>query len=87
MLAARLVLELGNIYDLIPLVFHALAVSGVFKGGYWAMPLSGKKSVFNKRKNRKTWLAPYIYLFKQFSQAFKCGHKLILVDSSHMKRL
>ena len=63
MSAARLITGARK-YDLIPLVLHVLAVSGaVFKGGYWAMPLSAKKSVFNKRKNRKTWLAPlFIHL-------------------------
>ena len=49
-------------------------------------PFRAKKSVFNKRKKRKTWLASFIYLFKQFFEAFKCGHKLILVDSSYRKR-
>ena len=55
-------------------------VSGVFNGA--------KKSVFDKRKNRKTWLSPIcIYSSKQFFQAFKCGHRLILVDSFCRKRL
>ena len=34
--------------------------------------LRPKKSVFDKRKNRKKWLALFVYLFKQFFQAFKC---------------
>ena len=32
--------------------------------------LAKKKSVFNKKKY-ETWLAPFIYLFKKFFQAFK----------------
>ena len=45
MSAARLVTRARK-YDLIPLVLHVLAVSGVFKWGYWAMPLSAKKICF-----------------------------------------
>ena len=45
MSAARLVTGARK-YDLEPLVLHVLSVSGVFKGGYWAMPLSAKKISF-----------------------------------------
>ena len=43
--AARLVTGARK-YDLIPLVLHVLAASGVLKGGHWAMPLSAKKISF-----------------------------------------
>ena len=54
-MAARLVTGARK-YDLIPLVLHVLAASGVFEGATVRdMPLLAKKSVSsNKRKNRKT---------------------------------
>ena len=59
--AARLVMGAQK-YDHIPLVLHVLPVA-YSKGAIGLCPLRPKKSVFDKRKNRKTWLAPlFIYL-------------------------
>ena len=44
-------------------------------GAIGPCPFRPKKSVFDKRKKKKIgkkWLALFVYLFKQFFQAFKC---------------
>ena len=60
----RLVTGARKLLPCIPLVLHVLAASGLFK--------RPKNQVFNKRKNRKTWLALYFIDLKTFFQAFKC---------------
>ena len=72
-------------YDLIPLVLHVLAVSGVFKGGYWAMPHSAKKkSVLNKRKKIGKYGLPSLFIHLNHSSKHS-NVDLILVDSSCRK--
>ena len=62
MSAARLVTGARK-YDLIPLVLHVLAVNGVFKRGYWVMPLSAKKNQFLlKEKIRNHGLPLYLFI-------------------------
>ena len=61
-------------------------VSGVFNFAIGPCPFRPKNQVLTKEKIRKHGF-PYIHLFKQFFQAFKCGHTLILVASFCRKRL